>query len=329
MQTDVPEIVDGGTAYIMICTVFSFGVFFQITIERLLQSTGKTFYTMITQILGTIANLILDPIFIFVLDMGVAGAAWATVAGEILGACAAAYLNMTRNPELSIKLRGFRPNGDIIRRIYAVGVPSIMMSSVGSVMTFCMNKILIGFTTTATAIFGVYFKLQSFVFMPVFGLNNGIVPIVAYNFGARKPERMTKTIRLGVIYAVSVMLAGFAVFQIFPDALLRLFDASDYMLEIGIPALRIISIPFVLAGFGIVCSSAFQALGHGVLSLIVSLVRQLVVLLPAAWLLSLSGRLELVWWSFPIAEVFSLVLSIVFLAYVFRKEVKPLTETPG
>ncbi len=324
LQTDVPEIVEGGTAYVTICSIFSFGVFFQIAVERLLQSTGKTIYTMITQILGTVVNIILDPICIFVLDMGVAGAAWATVAGEIFAAGAAIYLNATRNTELNIRLRGFRPNLEIIRRIYSVGVPSIIMASIGSVMTFGMNKILIGFTTTATAVFGVYFKLQSFVFMPVFGMNNGLVPIVAYNFGARKPERMVKAVKLGAIYATAIMAAGAAVFLLIPHLLLGLFDASAYMLEIGVPALRIICLSFLLAGFGIVASSFFQSLGHGVLSLIISLVRQLIVLLPAAWLLSLSGRLDLVWWAFPIAEVFSATLSVLFLIYAYRKEVKPM-----
>ncbi len=324
LQTDVPEIVEGGTAYVTICSIFSFGVFFQIAVERLLQSTGKTIYTMITQILGTVVNIILDPICIFVLDMGVAGAAWATVAGEIFAAGAAIYLNATRNTELNIRLRGFRPNLEIIRRIYSVGVPSIIMASIGSVMTFGMNKILIGFTTTATAVFGVYFKLQSFVFMPVFGMNNGLVPIVAYNFGARKPERMVKAVKLGAIYATAIMAAGAAVFLLIPHLLLGLFDASEYMLEIGVPALRIICLSFLLAGFGIVASSFFQSLGHGVLSLIISLVRQLIVLLPAAWLLSLSGRLDLVWWAFPIAEVFSATLSVLFLIYAYRKEVKPM-----
>lgn len=324
VQTDVAEIVEGGAAYIRICTVCSFGIFTAISIERLLQATGKTIYSMITQMVGAVINIIFDPIFIFVLDMGVAGAAWATVLGQIVGAALGIYYNAKKNTEITLSFKGFRPNGYIIRRIYSVGVPSIIMASIGSVMTFGMNKILIGFTTTATAVFGVYFKLQSFVFMPVFGMNNGLVPIVAYNFGARKPERMVKAVKLGVIYATIIMAIGVAVFQLIPHVLLGLFDASDYMLEIGVPALRIISLSFLLAGFGIVSSSFFQALGHGVLSLIISLVRQLIVLLPAAWLLSFSGRLGLVWWSFPVAEVFSVILSILFMIYAYRKEVKPM-----
>lgn len=324
VQTDVAEIVEGGTAYIRICTVCSFGIFTAISIERLLQATGKTIYSMITQMVGAVINIIFDPIFIFVFDIGVAGAAWATVLGQVVGAALGVYYNAKKNTEITLSFKGFRPNGYIIKRIYSVGVPSIIMASIGSVMTFGMNKILIGFTTTATAVFGVYFKLQSFVFMPVFGMNNGLVPIVAYNFGARKPDRMVKTVKLGVIYATAIMAVGLAIFQLIPHILLGFFDASDYMLEIGVPALRIISFHFILAGFGIVSSSFFQALGHGVLSLIISLVRQLIVLLPAAWLLSLSGQLGLVWWAFPIAEIFSVMLSILFLVYAYRKEIKPM-----
>ena len=324
VQTDVAEIVDGGAAYIQVCTVCSFGLFIAISIERLLQATGRTVYSMITQMVGAVINIIFDPIFIFGLGMGVVGAAWATVLGQVAGAALGVWFNARRNPEITLSFRRFRPSGDIIRRIYSVGIPSIIMASIGSVMTFGLNKILIGFTTTATAVLGVYFKLQSFVFMPIFGLNNGMVPIVAYNFGARKPERMVKTVKLSVLYAVGIMVLGFAAFQLLPGPLLSIFEASDYMLSIGETALGVISFHFLLAGFSIVASSTFQALGHGVLSLVISLVRQLVVLLPAAWLLSLSGRLELVWWAFPLAELFSAALCAVFLRYVYRKEIVPL-----
>ncbi len=324
VQTDVAEIVEGGTQYVAICSICSFGMFFQITYERLLQSTGKTIYTMFTQGLGAVINIIFDPIFIFVLDMGVAGAAVATVMGQIVAAILAIILNSRKNHEITLRFRGFRPSGKIIGIIYAVGVPSIIMAAIGSVMTFGMNQILISFTTTATAVLGVYFKLQSFIFMPVFGLNNGMVPIVAYNFGARKPDRMMRAMKLGVLYATTIMVVGFAIFQVGTAVLLGFFEASDYMLEIGVPALRIISISFLFAGFCIISSSFFQALGHGVLSLIVSLVRQLVVLLPVAWLLSLSGELTLVWWSFPFAELFSVALCIFFHRYVYRREVRPM-----
>lgn len=324
LQTDVPEIVDGGAVYTLICTVGSLGIFIQITFERLLQSTGKTVYSMITQMAGALTNIIFDPIFIFNFGMGVAGAAVATIMGQVVACVLSYYFNMKKNTEISLKFRGFRPDWGIIRRIYSVGLPSIAMASIGSIMTFGLNKILISFTTTATAVLGAYFKLQSFVFMPIFGMNNGMVPIVAYNFGAKKPERMLSTIKLGILYAVIIMLLGIAAFQFGAGLLLSIFDASDYMLEIGIPALRTISIHFVFAGFCIVSSSTFQALGHGVLSLIISLVRQLVVLLPAAWLLSLSGRLELVWWAFPIAEIVSLMMCALFLRYVYKKEIQPM-----
>lgn len=326
VQTDVAEIVDGGTAYIQVCTICSFGIFLSISVERLLQATGKTIYSMIMQMAGAVTNIIFDPIFIFGLGMGVVGAAWATVLGQVVGAALGLWFNIKKNTDITLRFKDFRPNGHIIKRIYSVGVPSIMMASIGSVMTFGLNKILISFTTTATAVFGVYFKLQSFIFMPVFGLNNGMVPIVAYNFGARRPERMVKTVKLAVCYATGIMVLGLLVFQFFPHVLLGLFDASDNMLEIGIPALKTISFHFLVAGFAIVSSSFFQALGHGVLSLIISLVRQLFVLLPAAWLLSLSGRLSLVWWAFPIAEIFSMLLCTIFLIYAYRKEVKPLYE---
>ena len=327
-QTEIEEIVDQGTDYLRICTLFSFGLFLEIACERLLQSTGKTIYSMYTQGLGAIINIIFDPIMIFGLfgfpKMGVAGAAAATVFGQILAAVLGIFLNKTRNQEIHVSFRGFRPNSEIIRHIYSVGIPSIIMSSIGSVMTFGMNKILIGFTSTATAVFGVYFKLQSFVFMPVFGLNNGTVPIIAYNYGAAKPDRILKTLKLAICYAVGIMLIGFAVFQLLPDKLLLIFEASENMLSIGVPALRIISVSFLFAGYCIVCSSMFQALGHGLLSLLVSVFRQLLVLLPSAFLLSKIGGLDLVWYSFPIAEICSIFFSTYFLRHVYKKEIEPL-----
>ncbi len=330
LQTDIPAIVDGGTQYLLICTLLSFGLFGQICFERLLQSTGKTFYTMITQGLGAILNIIFDPLFIFGIGpfpkMGVAGAASATVLGQIVAFIVSIFINHAKNPEIQLSFKGFRPHGATIARIYAVGVPSIIMASISSVMTFGMNKILISFTSTATAVFGVYFKLQSFVFMPVFGLNNGMVPIIAYNFGARKPDRMKKTFNLAVAYATLIMVLGFAVMQLAPNLMLSFFNASDKMLEIGVPALRIISISFLLAGVSVICSSFFQALGHGMLSLWISVVRQLFVLLPVAYVLSRIGGLATVWWAFPVAEVVALILCVVFLRYAHRKEIHPLEE---
>ena len=333
LQTTDQEIIEYGTSYLLICSIFSFGVFGQITFERLLQSTGKTFYTMITQGTGAIINIIFDPIFIFGLfgfpEMGVAGAALATVLGQIIAAILALFINIKKNHEIKLSLRKFKFSGYVIKRIYAVGVPSIIMMSIGSVMTFGINKILIAFTSTATAVFGVYFKLQSFIFMPVFGLNNGMVPIVAYNYGARKPDRLVKTVKLSIMYAICMMIIGFLIFQIIPAQLLHIFNASENMLAIGIPALRIISISFLIAGFCIIASSLFQALGHGLLSLIVSIMRQLVVLLPAAYILAQFGNVNYVWWAFPMAEIASIIFCSFFLRYIYKKEIKPLYDMPA
>ncbi len=328
VQVGKGEITDLGVEYLSIVTVFSLGIFMQIACERLLQATGKTIYTMCTQGLGAIINIIFDPILIFGLcgapKMGIAGAAAATVLGQFVAAILALILNIKKNHEIHITLKGFRPDGHIIRTILAVGIPSMIMQAIGSVMVFCFNKILNGFSSTAVAVFGVYFKLNSFVFMPVFGLNNGMVPIIAYNYGARSRERMTKTIKYSVCYAVAIMIIGLAVIQIFPDKLLELFNASETMMSMGITALRIISLSFCFAGVCIVFSSVFQALGKGVISMLISFVRQLVILLPAAYLLSLLGDVNLVWWSFIIAEVITVVFSSFMYMRVYNKIIKPL-----
>ena len=327
-QTDIGSIVDYGTDYLSICTIFSFGLFGEIVFERLLQSTGKTFYTMITQGVGAVFNIVMDPILIFGLlgfpKMGVAGAAAATVAGQMVAMLLGIYFNLKNNHEITFKFKGFRPDASTIKRIYAVGVPSIVMASISSVMTFGVNKILMSFTSTATAVFGVYFKLQSFIFMPVFGLNNGMVPIISYNYGARHRDRMVHTIKLSIFYAVCIMLVGFAIFQIVPQVLLGFFNASQDMLVIGVPALRIISLSFLFAGFCIIVGSVFQALGNGILSLIVSVARQLMVLLPVAFLMSLTGNLDAVWFSFPISEIASVVLSALFMRHTYKKIIAPL-----
>ena len=334
IQTDIQRIVDYGESYMMICCVCSFGVFFQITLERTLQATGRTLYTMFTQATGAIINIILDPIMIFGLfgfpRMEVAGAALATVTGQIVAAILGLFFNLKKNPDLHLSVRGFRPSRTIIGGIYSVGIPSIVMQSIGSVMVFGMNQILIAFTQTATAVFGVYFKLQSFIFMPVFGLNNGMVAHAwPTTDGAGRPDRIVQTIKLSVAAAVTIMLAGLLAFQLAPHILLDLFrsenDSGD-LLTIGIPALRIISLSFLFAGYSIVCSSVFQALGHGVLSLLVSVVRQLMVLLPVAFLLSRASGLAAVWWAFPTAELFSLTLSTVFLRRVYLREIKFLAS---
>ena len=276
----------------------SFGIFMQIGFERILQSTGRTIFTMITQSTGAIINIILDPILIFGLfgmpKMGVAGAAIATVTGQICAAILAITFNLTKNPDVHISFKGFKPQIIFVKNILSVGIPSIIMSSVGSAMTFGMNKILITFSSTAVAVFGVYFKLNSFVFMPVFGLNNGMVPIVSYNYGAQNKKRLTKTIKLAIMYAVCIMFIGIMLFQFIPDVLLKLFDASDHMLEIGIPALRVISLSFAFAGICIVISSSLQALGHGFLSMMISITRQLIILLPSAYILAKIGGIHAV-----------------------------------
>lgn len=329
-QTADAEILAYGKQYLTIVCVASIGLFTQIIFERLLQSTGKTIYTMITQGTGAIINIILDPILIFGLlgfpAMGVAGAAAATVVGQIVGGIMGIVINEKVNHEIKLAWKGFRPNLQMIGGIYKVGVPSIIMQAIGSLMTYGMNLILISFTSTATAVFGVYFKLQSFIFMPIFGLNNGMIPIIAYNYGAGKKERLIKTMKLSIAYAMTVMAIGFLIFQTLPQVLLQWFNASDRMMEIGIPALRIISISFLLAGFCIICGSVFQALGNGVYSMVVSIARQLVVLLPVAFLLSRLGNVNYVWWAFPIAELMSLALSTFFLFRIYHKIIKHISE---
>ncbi len=325
-----PVIVEYGTQYMQICSFFSCGIFMEVMFERLLQSTGRTMYTMFTQGVGAVFNIIFDPLLIFGIGpfprLEVAGAAVATVMGQVVAAVMAILFNHFRNHDIKLSLKGFRVDGWIIRRIYIVGAPSIIMNAIGSLMVFGMNQILLTFTKTATAVLGVYFKVQSFVFMPVFGLNNGMVPIIAYNYGARKKDRLLKTVKLGVLYAVIIMLIGLLVMQTIPDKIFLLFQADENMLSIGVPALRIISLSFVFAGYCVVISAMLQALGEGIQSMIVSIVRQLVVLLPAAWLLAKLGDVNLVWYSFPIAELSSLALSTVFLARTYQKLIKPLDQ---
>lgn len=329
-QAGAGDIANMGIEYTRICLLMSFGIFMQIGFERILQSTGRTIFTMITQSTGAIINIILDPILIFGLfgmpKMGVAGAAIATVTGQICAAILAITFNLTKNPDVHISFKGFKPQILFVKNILSVGIPSIIMSSVGSAMTFGMNKILITFSSTAVAVFGVYFKLNSFVFMPVFGLNNGMVPIVSYNYGAQNKKRLTKTIKLAIMYAVCIMFIGIMLFQFIPDVLLKLFDASDHMLEIGIPALRVISLSFAFAGICIVISSSLQALGHGFLSMMISITRQLIILLPSAYILAKFGGIHAVWWSFNIAEIASLTLSLLFFKHMYNKIIKHLGE---
>lgn len=324
------EIMELGIKYLSTVMIFSFGLLAQVFFERLLTSTGRTIFSMTSQLTGAITNIILDPILIFGLlgapKMGVTGAAVATVIGQCVAALVAGFCNHRYNHDVKLKFHGFRLDFHIIGTIYAVGIPTIIMQSIGSVMTYCMNRILIEFSSTATAVFGVYFKLQSFFFVPVFGLNNGITPIIAYNYGAGQRKRMLKTIKLSMLVAFCLTFIGFLCFEGIPQILLGLFNASDEMLTIGVPALRIIGIHYLIAWFCIVSGTVFQALGKAFFNMIVSIMRQLFVLIPAAYILAKLGGLHVVWWSFPIAEVISLMVSSFFLVRINRTIISRVPE---
>ena len=327
-QTSNAEIIEFGVSYLNICMIVSFGLFGAVIFERLLQATGRTVLSMASQLTGAIINCILDPIMIFGFlgcpAMGIAGAAWATVIGQIAATIVSIALNLTKNTEIRFKIRSFRPNLRIIADIYKVGVPSILLGSIGSFLTYLINMILGQFSTTAIAVYGVYFKLQSFIFMPVFGLNNGIVPIVAYNYGARHKERIIKSVKLCAITAFCIMLAGLLIFELLPGTLLGMFSASDEMMRIGVPALRTIALHFPLAALSITFISVFQALGRGLFSMLTSFVRQIIVLLPAAWLLSLTGNIHNIWWAFLIAELGSLVTCLIGFRSVYKSQILAL-----
>ena len=331
MQSAVAETVEGGIAYSRICCVFSLGVFIQVLTERLLQATGRTMHTMIIQSTGAIINIILDPIFIhgwFGLPaMGIAGAAIATVIGQSIGACLGIFINLKYNTDVQFALRYFKPVLPVIRSILSVGVPAIVMNGISSVMNFGMNQIFQAFNETATGVFGIYYKLQSFFFMPLFGINNATISIIAYNYGARKPQRIIQTLKYAVAVALSIMITGFLAFQLVPQLLLGIFNPSEEFLAIGVTALRIISIHFPVAAVCIVAGACFQALGNGIYSTITSLCRQLVVLLPAAYLLSLTGNVNNVWWSFPIAEVMSALVTSILFIRLFRAKVSPMLHS--
>ena len=335
MQSEVAETIEGGAAYIGICAIWCGGIFLEIMGERLLQASGRTIYTLFTQGTGALLNIILDPIFIFgvewlgIAPMGIAGAAVATVIGQWVAAILAVIFNLTKNPDVQFGLKYFRPDGYIMKKILVVGIPSIIMMAIGSVMNFGMNQIFLRFKEygeTAAGVFGIYFKLQSFVLMPLFGINNAAISIIAYNYGARQPKRITGTLKCSLGAAMGIMLLGLTAFQLLPDVLLGFFNPSDTFLAIGRSALRIVSLHFPMAAIGIALSSSFQAMGNGIYSTIVSLMRQLVVLLPAAFLLSLSGDVHAVWWSFPIAEVVSMLTSLYFYWRIYRNQIKPLFE---
>lgn len=328
MQSTVAETVEGGIAYTSICCIFTVGVFIQVLCERLLQATGRAMQTMILQGTGAIINIILDPVFIHgwwgMPRMGVAGAAVATVIGQCTGAVLGIYLNLRHNPEVQLHVKFMKPNWKVIAPILEVGIPSVVMNGIGSVMNFGMNQILQGFNEVATGVFGIYYKLQSLFFMPLFGINNATISILAYNYGARRPKRIVHTLKLATAVAVCIMLVGLAVFQLFPQALLGIFNPTEEFLAIGVKALRILCLPFPVAAICISLGASFQALGKGSYSTVVSLCRQLIVLLPAAYLLSLTGDVNNVWWSFPIAEVMSALVTGLLFAKLYRQKVKPL-----
>ncbi len=331
----VAEVIKFGKEYLGIVTIFGLGIYMQMMMERLLQATGRTLYTMFTQGTGAVLNIILDYILVFgkfgLPAMGAAGAALATVIGQWVAMGLAIYFNLAKNKEISLNFRGFRPEGSMIKSIYRIGLPSIIMQSIASVVTFIMNNILLGFSKIAVDVFGVYFKLQSFIFMPVFGLNNGMVPIVAYNYGAGRKKRIMDTLKLSYAIAIAIMTIGTIVFELFPEPLLRIFTKDEavaqQMIEYGVPAFRIIAVHFPLAAFCIITTSAFQALGNGLYSMIASLCRQLLALLPVAWIMGkVIGKLELVWLSYPIAEIVSAILCTIFLIRIYKKQLQRLPD---
>ena len=336
MQTENAAILENGIRYTSICCMLTLGIYFEILFERMLQSTGRTMHTMVTQAVGAVINIVLDPVFIFGVEalgipsMGAAGAAIATVIGQWAAAALALFFNVKFNADVQLRLKNILPKAEILKPVMAIGVPSIVMNCVSSVMNFSMNQILLGFGevigNTATAVFSIYYKLQSFFFMPLFGINNATISIVAFNYGARNPQRITKSLKLAVFGALGFMIAGLLAFELIPDLLLSIFNLSGTFMELGRMALRIIAIHFPLAAVGIALGASFPALGNGVYSTVTSLCRQLVALLPAAYLLSLSGDVNLVWWAFPIAEVVSLAATLFFFARIYRQKVKPLYQ---
>ena len=317
-----------GVDYLSVVCIASMGLFGQVMMERLMQATGKTTLSMATQLAGAITNIILDPLFILGIGpfprMEAKGAAVATVIGQTVAFIVGIIINETANKEINLRFSNLRPDFKIIVDIYKIGIPSVLMVGIGSLMTFLLNKILLSFTTTAAAVFGVYFKLQSFIFMPIFGLNNGVIPIIAFNYGAKKKERITECLRFSCVIAVSIMAFGMILMWLMPEQMLRLFDAKEEMIALGVPALKIISTSFILAGVCINLGSAFQALGKSYFSMIISFCRQIVVLLPAAYLLSKTGVLNNVWFAFPIAEVMSLTVTLICFSYIYKKIIKPI-----
>ena len=322
-------IYEAATQYLMIVFCGSFFIFVQVNLEKILQATGNMKAPMICSMSGAITNVILDPIMIFGLlgfpKLGVVGAAIATVIGQVVGfTIGVCILFGGKNHLVNIRFKGFRPEKRIIKEIYQVALPSIIMQSIASVMNVLYNMILVAYSTTAVAVLGVYFKIQSFVFMPVFGLNQGVLPIIGFNYGARNKERVKEARKEGIRLALFFMVIGLILFQTIPDKLLLIFDASPKMLEYGVPALRIISLNFIPAAFGIMNGTVFQATGHGVYSLICSFIRQLVGIVPFAYLLAKIGGVTLSWFSFPIGEVLGLIYSFAMLNKLMKNEIDAL-----
>ena len=333
MTTDISDavaretVVEMGTSYLQVCFLASFGLFCQVVHEKYMQATGKTTLSMATQLVGAILNMIFDPILIYGCGLGILGAAYATVGGQIASGIVGVLLHHYKNREVRLKPKNIKPDMKIIKEIFKIGLPSILMNSIGSFMTAAFNKIIMALSEYAVNVFGIYFKLQSFVFMPVFGFNNGMISIVSYNYGARKKKRMLKTIKLGLVYAVSFMIFGFVLFQIFPTPLLSMFNLTEEAITtVGVPALRTISISFIFAGFSIIYSAVFQSFGYSFFSMLISIGRQLVTLLPVAYLLSLTGDINAVWWSYPIAELVCVVLSVVFYVYIYNHKIKTIPD---
>ena len=333
MTTDISDavaretVVEMGTSYLQVCFLASFGLFCQVVHEKYMQATGKTTLSMTTQLVGAILNMIFDPILIYGCGLGILGAAYATVGGQIASGIVGVLLHHYKNREVRLKPENIKPDMKIIKEIFKIGLPSILMNSIGSFMTPAFNKIIMALSEYAVNVFGIYFKLQSFVFMPVFGFNNGMISIVSYNYGARKKKRMLKTIKLGLVYAVSFMIFGFVLFQIFPTPLLSMFNLTEEAITtVGVPALRTISISFIFAGFSIIYSAVFQSFGYSFFSMLISIGRQLVTLLPVAYLLSLTGDINAVWWSYPIAELVCVVLSVVFYVYIYNHKIKTIPD---
>ena len=333
MTTDISDavaretVVEMGTSYLQVCFLASFGLFCQVVHEKYMQATGKTTLSMATQLVGAILNMIFDPILIYGCGLGILGAAYATVGGQIASGIVGVLLHHYKNREVRLKPENIKPDMKIIKEIFKIGLPSILMNSIGSFMTAAFNKIIMALSEYAVNVFGIYFKLQSFVFMPVFGFNNGMISIVSYNYGARKKKRMLKTIKLGLVYAVSFMIFGFVLFQIFPTPLLSMFNLTEEAITtVGVPALRTISISFIFAGFSIIYSAVFQSFGYSFFSMLISIGRQLVTLLPVAYLLSLTGDINAVWWSYPIAEIVCVILSVVFYVYIYKHKIKTIPD---